>query len=115
MKRLLFLFLALFYVISMLKAQSTEFWFSAPVSRLNAHGFLMLTNVSNVTANVSLELWNGNTTPTIESITIAPGGYFRKDWDRTDQGVGNPVSSAGTVTNHGMHIVSNQQIGRAHV
>ena len=109
MKRLLFLFLALFSVISVTKAQDTEFWFAAPNTSSNGAAFLMLTNVSGITANVSIEIWGGNTTPNIETITIPPGGYFRKNWSSSNE-VASPVNLAGTVTYYGMYIASDQSL-----
>ena len=80
MKRLLFLFLALFSTISLVNAQDTEFWFGAPDDS-NLHGgcdrpiFLMITT-TNQPATVKIFI-GASLTPRI-TVNI-PANSFHKE------------------------------------
>ena len=110
MKQKILILFALFSIVSIMKAQNTEFWYVAPQTS-NGSAFLILTNGSDKTANVTITMWNGSTTPSVvKTITIAPDGYHRENGY-----VYNPIGNAGTITNYGIHIVSDQPIKGYHV
>ena len=119
MKRLLLSFLLLFFAVSQIKAQDTEFWFVAPnlseqfhaTTPLNYPAFLAVSNATNQTAHITITLYNGGSKITIPA-TVLPGTLFKYDFATAAaiKTIENPRGQAGNVTNYGTHIASDVKV-----
>ena len=112
MKHLLFLFLALFSITSVIKAQDTEFWFAAPdlEEYINLDGPMMfgIANNTDRAGTVTITRYNGGGSSTIvDVLPISAGGLLTHNIPLTQKGtVENPRGQAGNVTEYGIHIHS---------
>ena len=113
MKRLLFLFLALFFAIFLGKAQDTEFWFGAPDDS-NIHGgcdrptFLL---ISTTDQPATVQVFLGNMTTPRRTVNIAANSFHKEDFTATEINNGLVENStandvAGTVQNKAIFIKS---------
>ena len=105
MKQKILLLFALLTLVSVTKAQDTEFWFAAPDIRTGYDSPVMFT-VANTTAiegSVTITLNNGGS-PVVTTYSISADGFLT--YSPPIARVENPLASAGSVTDYGIHIIS---------
>ena len=114
MKRLLFLLLALFFSISLVKAQDTEFWFGAPDDS-NDHGgcdrptFLL---ISTTNEPATVQIFIGTSITPRRTVNIPANSYHMENFTTTTDiaAVENLITTATNVNNPGAGRVQNKAI-----
>ncbi|MDR2955667.1 MAG: IgGFc-binding protein [Prevotella sp.] len=119
MKQKILILFTLFFITSVIKAQDTEFWFTAPHSshtvvsgyQLYRPMFLAISNTNAQPANIQITLYNGGSTITITDV-IPANGFYKKDFTTINEAnqIQNPREQAGNVVKYGIHISSDIKV-----